>query len=370
MCRSNRLAGLLQPMLWGYFPFLGCGALLLLALVGLLLATCWGTLIVPVILAAIIVGLPALHVAYAWSIVAAARRPPDELELRLPPGTRDKLMDFVEKIAEERECEPPDDIRVAADTVAHVYLDDRGKHVLVIGGLSIQGFSQDALAGVIAHELGHIAAGDTWLYRQAAKRAVTMALLDEQFRGSLLSKLNPFVWFAMGYHLLFRLSFAAYSRECEYAADRWEVAHVGKEQAAATTLRITVPDRLPYVRLMNVAQAAVETNEPLDRLFAEQARRIASIGKNEWREAMHKELEREPEAYDSHPTLKERLKAVKVSPKKALPLALAMDGPPARDLFPDWPQLEREMTQRLMGLLRDAHLSKREWAQIVVGRPI
>jgi Zn-dependent protease with chaperone function len=369
MAKSNGMAGLLKPLLGAYFLFLGGGALILLLLIGLLLATCWGSFLPAAVLAAIIVGLPAVQVIWAWSVVAASRRGRDEMELPLPSASKELVTAFVAGIARERECEPPDDIRVAPDTVAHVYCNDSGSHVLVIGGLAIQTFSQEALAGVIAHELGHIAAGDTRLLSQAAKRLATMRLLDEQLRSTAISRMNPFTWVTLLYHALLRRAFAADSRASEFAADRWIVKQVGKEQAAATLLRFEVPERLPYVKLLNVAKAAVETSTPLDQLFTEQARRIATIGPHEWKEAMHSALEREPDPYDSHPTLKQRLKAVKVSPKNALPLAMSMEGPPARDLFPDWPILERKMTEKLTTLLREAHLLKREAGQIIVGRP-
>ncbi len=369
MANSTGMAGMLKPLLGAYFLFLAGGALILLLLVGLLLATCWGSFLPAAVLAAIIVGLPAVQVIWTWSVVASSRRGHDDMELLLPEPSRELVTAFVAEIARERECEPPDEIRVAPDTVAHVYCQEDGKNVLVIGGLAIQAFSREALAGVIAHELGHIAAGDTRLLSEAARRLAMMNLLDQQLRGSVISRINPFCWLTLLYHTLLRCAFAANSRNSEFAADRWEVKQVGKEQAAATLLRLEVPERLPYVKLFNVAKAAVEVNTPLDQLFTEQARRVASIGKNEWREAMHSALEREPDPYDTHPTLKQRLKAVKVAPKNALPLAVSMEGPPARDLFPDWPTLERKMTEKLIKVLREAHLLKQEMGQIISGRP-
>src|SRR5580698_2311737 len=133
MARSNSMAGMLKPLLGAYFLFLGGGALILLLLVGVLLATCWGSLLPAALLAGIIVGLPAVQVIWTWSVVAASKRKRDEMEMVLPPASRELVTAFVAEIARERECEPPDDIRVAPDTVAHVYSTEDGKHVLVIG---------------------------------------------------------------------------------------------------------------------------------------------------------------------------------------------------------------------------------------------
>jgi Zn-dependent protease with chaperone function len=363
------MAGMLKPMLGGYFVFLGCGALILFGIAVLLFEMCWGAFMPAALLGAFVVGLPAVQVVWAWFAVSAVRPGTGEFELRLPPASDANVTAFVAGIARERECDPPDEIHVAPDTVASVYRTEDGRDVLVIGGLAIQTFSQSALAGVIAHELAHIALGDTELLSKAFRRLVLMAMLDEQFKGSFISRMNPFVWFTLLYHFLLRLAFAAHSRECEFAADRWTVKHVGKEQAAAALLCLAAPERMPYLKLLNIAKAAAETNDPLDRLFTEQARRVARINVSDWKEAMHKELEREPSPTDSHPTLKERLKAIKVSPKNALPLAMSMEGPPARDLFPDWPELERKMTEKLMAIVRESHLAKREIGQIIMGRP-
>jgi hypothetical protein len=91
---------------------------------------------------------------------------------------------------------------------------------------------------------------------------------------------------------------------------------------------------------------------------------------SEWEDALRRELKQPPEPFDSHPTLKARLAAIGVSPKKALRLALNQAGPPARDLFEHWETIERTLTERLLIPYREAYLAKREMAQIFLGRPL
>jgi len=52
----------------------------------------------------------------------------------------------------------------------------------IIGGVAVATFTQKALAGIIAHELAHFAAGDTRLARQGAKRAATIRAIQTRVR--------------------------------------------------------------------------------------------------------------------------------------------------------------------------------------------
>ena len=76
-------------------------------------------------------------------------------------------------------------------------------------------------------------------------------------------------------------------------------------------------------------------------------------------------MDRQTESFDSHPALRDRLKAMGVPPRKALKLALDQAGPPARDLVPSWPAIERKLTERLIALYRESHLIKQEMGQIL-----
>src|SRR5262249_31294119 len=116
-------------------------------------------------------------------------------------------------------------------------------------------FSQETLAGVVAHELAHFTAGDTRLSRRAARRMLVMALLEHRFRVQRGTHFNPLVWLIRLYHLLFEMVWAAQSRAQEFAADRHQVQHAGKKAAAAALLFVTVTERLPWVRLSNIAKS-------------------------------------------------------------------------------------------------------------------
>jgi Zn-dependent protease with chaperone function len=355
-----------------YFPFL---ALLVLGIGGLiaylvaLLADHRGVRIL-LFVAIAILGLTLVQVLWATRVLWSLPPRRDEMELRLPRQRLRGLYDLVAEVAQQRRLPMPQEIRLAADTVAHVYEDTKGKEILVVGGPAIGILSREALAGVVAHELAHFAAGDARLSRRGHKRSLMIELLEYRFASQGGSNLNPLVWLLRLYHLLYNLAWAADSRAREYAADRHIVAQVGKEAAAASLIHLTLTERLPGVRLSGIAEACLATGEPLHQIFAEQRQRAEGTDAYDWEEALRKELKGKTELFDSHPGLRDRLAALGVSPRKALKLALDLSGPPARELFPDWDKIEEEMTERLMIVYRENYLAKREMAQIFLGRPL
>ncbi|MGL6095994.1 MAG: hypothetical protein ACRC7O_09395, partial [Fimbriiglobus sp.] len=179
-------------------------------------------------------------------------------------------------------------------------------------------------------------------------------------------KWNPLAWAARGYHLLFSAAWFADSRAAEYAADRHEIQHVGKDRAAATLVLLEVLGAMPWTNLMSITEVAAETNTPIERLFHEQVRRVRSATPSDWDAAMKKLLRRKTGWNDSHPALTERLAAIGVKPKKALALAREMtnpdDGESATELFANWPVVEEFLTRRVMEIVRQIVAERQQFA--------
>lgn len=365
------LAILLRLLLWLYLPFLALLCFLMGWVVFWLVALAFkmgpfGFILVPPI------GILAFTV---WQVVSAARVLfwvlPDEreLEIRLPRKKAPRVYEFVAQVARDRSLGAPLEIRLGADTVARVDTDSEDNHILVLGGIAIQALTQEALGGIIAHELNHLAAGDTRLSRTAARRAILMEVLDDQFRGLTSAQLNPLVWLLSLYHFIYRVVQGLHSRGQEYAADRRWLEQAGAEVAAAALVHLLVSPRLPFLQLFGIAETQAEFNNPLGPVIAEQEQRAASVTKSEWKEAFEKEMKRGTELFDSHPALRDRLKAIGVPPKKALALASAQSGPQARDLFDDWDAWEQRLSSMLVALAHESKQAKREIGQIIMGRP-
>ena len=367
---ATPLTWLLRLMIFFYIPFLllvvAATAALLIAIAAFFLRT--GYIGLVIFLGA---GVLWLLGQLLFSLSVLFRRLPsnDEMELCQPKAKLRGLYELVDEVARQRGLRVPQEIRLAADTLAHVYEDEEGKEILVIGGLALTALSREALAGVLAHELGHFAAGDTRLSRRAVKRHLLMAVLQVEFQSHRLSILNPLVWLVRLYHLLYAMIWAAHSRQQEYAADRHEVEQIGKEEAAASLLLVTVTERLPWVRLSAIAEACVQTKQPMLQIFSEFRERAASVSRGDWQDACRKELKRKTGWFDSHPALRERLGAMGVSGKKALTLLMDPSGPPACKVLPEWDAIERRLTDQLIQVYQEVYQIKHEIAQIVLGRP-
>jgi Zn-dependent protease with chaperone function len=362
-------------LLAGYFPML---AFLCLATGGLgALLAGWGVYylttaddgsnflgLVAIALGAVVLGT-VLHVLWGLHVLFRRRDDKDELEFELPAQWQQGLADLVQRVATERGLPAPDAIRLHAADVAHVYEDRRGRTVLVIGGLAVAALSQRALAGIVAHELGHVGGGDTRLSRAAARWHQVMMQLERQFWGRSWYKVNPLAWLVRGYHRLYVLLWFANMRAQEYVADHFEVEHVGKEKAAAALALITMLHHMEWAQLGAVAEACVEANERVEDLFAEQVRRVRSASISDWETALRRALKESTHWDSTHPCLKDRLKALHVAPKKALRLAMDLSGAPATALFANWPVVEKFLTERIISIVRENYVAQMEYAQVV-----
>ena len=224
------------------------------------------------------------------------------------------------------------------------------------------------MAGVIAHELGHVAGGDTGLSRVALRWHLVMGNLEARLAGRPISRVNPLAWLIRGYHFLFNVAWAANKRVQEFAADRHEVELVGEEVAASSTILFTITEFMPWVRLSAIAESYVSNHESMQAIFAEQARRARAASPSEWRDACRRALKQKTGLFDTHPCLKERLRAMGVSPRQALRLAVPSAEPPAHALFANWGLIEKLLTEKIIAIFREVYQQKREIARLLTGR--
>lgn len=286
-----------------------------------------------------------------WSLMALAKKPPTgdiEAEISFQGDALEPLIAMVKRVAKKRKVNMPDEIKLHPSTVAYVRQGEEGEHILVVGGMGLTAIPASALAGVIAHELGHIASGDTEFGRKLTTNFRFISHLETQYSYSRISKWNPLVWLIRLYHWLIIACWAEMSRQNEFAADQHEVELVGDLQAAATLVYMTIPEALPYVRYDAIVKSHVATGQPLPELFQEQRARIKSLTKGDWDDALKKCLKVPTRWNDSHPALKERLKAIGIKPKRALETALEAKDPPLCESFPAWMAIERKFTKELV----------------------
>lgn len=141
-----------------------------------------------------------------------------------------ELWALVDEVSIELGVPAPDDLRLVADVNAFVHQDTRllglvgGRRHMGIGLPLLHVLTVDQLRGVIGHELGHYAGGDTRVSALVHRAGATVARTSQHLgRGSLLSRL-----FA-AYARLYRGVSLKIRRRQELRADAGSVRVVGRE---------------------------------------------------------------------------------------------------------------------------------------------
>lgn len=378
--KSNSKQRWVKLLLWLYAPFL-LGVLGVTAFVA-----CWfaawawsaamnvnlgvglGLAIPAFVLGSFVISLIPACLAFFRPIAAMD----DEWELRLPPKAMQGLLGLVREVAEEQSLPMPDEVRLHVESTAHVYEEERrgsAVRILVIGGAALASLDREALSGVIAHELGHFAGGDTAFSRRAFRGQRAMLYVEFAL---IRRPWNPLGWLLRGYHLLFRVAYAANQREQEYAADRYQIQRIGKKRTARTLIAVSAIDEMPWSRLSSVAEwFAVMRTRNLS-VYGEQVRRARQVTPSQWQEACRRALKQTPAVFDSHPCLRNRLKAMGVSPKMAIQLAAELrpaETAPA-EFIQNWEEIEESLSSFLVALVQSQQEKKREMAAILLGRSV
>src|SRR5262245_45786534 len=259
-----------------YFPFLA-GVVLASAGLGALVLSKWWPARPAIVVGGLLI-LTSVHIVVGLFALFQRVDEKDVFEIELPDKGQRGLAKLVERVASERGLDSPDVIRLHAESLAHVYLDRHGNTILAIGGTLIAMLPQQALAGVIAHELSHFTAGDAKRSRTAQHWHRVMLNLEARFLTQRWAVWNPVVWLIRLYHhVYFRLHFA--SQRCqEFLADSYEVDHVGEEVAATTLVLIHVLEHMPWANLANMAEQMAMANYRVDYFFEEQVRRLRAAG--------------------------------------------------------------------------------------------
>ncbi len=353
---------LLRLLIAFYFPFVAVLCLLSLGGTAYLIVVLIQSGLWYWALPAAFLTLAGLHMLYVLYFVITFKPERDFFEMKAPREQLARLYDLVNDVADQWNLDPPDEIRLGAGTVAHVYENDKGKRILVIGGIAVAAFSQETLAGIVAHELAHFTHGDTALSKRAFRRRLTMDAFRFMCCRVKLNYVNPLVWLALLYQVVYRFVDAAQSRGAEYAADRYAVQQAGAEATASALIYVCVSEHLRWANLGRIIESNVKLGEYMVPIFAQQVKDARATELKDWKKALQTAIMQGGGLFDSHPSLHKRLKAVGVVPKRALKVALDQQGTPASELIPGWERIEKDLSERLMGpyrahreALRDAY---------------
>jgi heat shock protein HtpX len=280
-------------------------------------------------------------------------------------GDQPELVAEVRKVSEELGEPLPHGMYIAHDVNAAVteerrLLGDR-RRFLIMGLPLLDVLSPAELRAVIAHEYGHYVGGDTrvgpWIWRTRAAIGRTLSELhDEDSWGRRIIQL-PFEW----YGKVFMRITAAVSRREEFAADRVAARVAGKDAQASALRRIHVaaPAFDAYFGDEVVPLLQAGRRPPLGSGFS---RFLTAEGVQEATRRHTESLrEEKTDAYDSHPSLRERLAALGFD---------SIDGDcgpapdPASSLLRDREQIDRRVLEALFGPEAVGELKPIDWEHV------
>lgn len=275
--------------------------------------------------------------------------------------TKEQQPELLELVAAEAKAagEPlPDDVYLTLEANAAVTQASRTRRVLIIGVPLLHILTERELRGVIAHEFGHYAGGDTklgpWIYRTRATIIRTVAQLsDEDGDESWSQRIvrQPFIWYAKGF---LRIT-AKISRQQEFAADRRAVASAGRAAYGRALEQVhAYGPAFDYYWDNEVAPLLSRGHRPpvsegFSRFIAHE--NVTSAADNH----LERLREDETDPYDSHPSLPERLAAI-----EPLPAGDEDRSPCAIELLRDPAGVERAQLRFLFGAEVE-QLSAIEW---------
>lgn len=271
---------------------------------------------------------------------------------RLAPGEAPELQAEVERLRLATGAPPLEGIVIDGDFNARAASIPRAlgllghRHVLVLGLPLLRLLDRERLAAVIAHEFGHFTADDgrfaAWVY---LSRGTWYRLRDGLGAHGL-----GFAWLLSRFYgwlaPRFDLASRALARAHEYAADAVAAQVVGAQAVADALAAIELASRRLQARFWPRlwARAQVQSHPPA-QLQAPLLQAATAGGLDPARLAAPDAPGRRPDPADTHPTLAQRLQALRARPRAGAA------GAPAAAMLGD---LEERLERRLDAAWRDA----------------
>lgn len=270
-----------------------------------------------------------------------------------PPGPelrreeQPRLSALLDSVAADAGERPADAVYLDLLVNAAV-LEHRRKRVMLLGLPLLATLDADELRAVVAHEYGHYTGGDTrfsgWIWRTRVavlKTVQHLAESDSWFRRNVVRW--PFQWYA----LVFLRITNAVSRRAEFTADALSARVTSPETAGRALRRVeaVAPAFDSYWQSDVAPILDSERRPPIASGFAAMTANAELAPALD--DIVRSDIEaREPDPYASHPTLRQRLEALRVPVETAAPRPAPH---PATELLDDVPLLEQQLLGQLFG---------------------
>jgi Zn-dependent protease with chaperone function len=264
-----------------------------------------------------------------------------------------RLHEVLAEVAGRLDTESVDQVYVAPGSTIGVYQQGRGpfglfgprRRVLILGLSTVHFLTVSELKSILAHEYAHFSHQDTFWSRfiYQVSLSVRTAMDGMAAAGGWVTYVNPFYWFFYLYHKAYALLSSGFSRSREFLADRMACSLYGADVFAAALEKVCTDGTLFQMTVYkNIADLLKRKKAFVNMYLAFRRYRNERLNGKE-RDKLYRDLlNRKASLFDSHPTFKERIDAVKTLPKVAKP-----DATPALELFEDPEGIERELTDFL-----------------------
>jgi Zn-dependent protease with chaperone function len=265
--------------------------------------------------------------------------------VRVTQDDQPRLLGMIEQEARATGAKAPDEVYATLEVNASV-TEVRGRRMMMIGVPLLHITSERGMRGIIAHEFGHYAGGDTrlgpWVWRtyDGVARTIDYLTDDDGDDGwTQRAVRQPFIWYGNAF---MRIT-AAIKRRQEFAADQMAARSAGRDAYCEALRRIHAyaPSFDAYWENEVAAVLRAGRRPPVVHGFGEYLR--SDMIDKASREFLELQMNQETDRYDSHPSLSERLDAL-----QACEPGEPDDSPPAMALVREPEALEREMLAALV----------------------
>jgi heat shock protein HtpX len=287
----------------------------------------------------------------------AKARPP--LGLRKEEHDLPALFQMVREVAAKTGTAPADEVYVSPD--ANIGVRETGgflglpigtKRVLLVGVAALQAVTMDQFRAILAHEMAHYQKGDTTVGRFLARVPLSVVTMLGGMRArTAWWFINPVYWYLFLFAHGYMIVISAMSRRQEFTADEIAAETYGSDVFGSALTNLVVDSTLFGAIIMPGAQKLMTEGQVLINAYATH-REVREKMPGEDRERVLQELMAEKRgAFSSHPTLSERLEALKRYPTAR---EGTRDERPAREIFTDPEATEKELTEFLSAIIYHA----------------
>ena len=265
--------------------------------------------------------------------------------VRLTDGNQPRMLTMIAEEAQTTGARAPDEVYATLEVNASV-TEVRGRRIMMVGVPLLHITSERGMRGIIAHEFGHYAGGDTrlgpWVWRtyDGVARTIDYLTDDDGDDGwTQRAVRQPFIWYGNAF---MRIT-AAIKRRQEFAADQLAARSAGRDAYTEALRRIHAYGLSFDAYWENEVAAVLRAGRrpPVVDGFAEYLRsRPIDEAATEF---LDEQMKEKTDRYDSHPSLSERLDAL-----QACEPGEPDDSAAALQLLRDPAELERELLAALV----------------------